>query len=180
MVVLCICTFHAPNIMTSHAHICMVFIYLWNTHSILTSKSPRHDVHTCDTFIWHINIANNYGIVLCIIHIHIVDMLQMRHSMNMIHVLHILRMVHMVHMLHMVCMGHMVNIYRTFLPYSHINGPRMHFQMNINICWQMWSKYKHISNAHVLYSYQSHAIEHGHNWTYKSRCRVHTHDMIHF
>jgi hypothetical protein len=68
------------------------------------------------------------------------------------------------------------------MPYSHIDGLGMHFQMNINMCWQMWSKYKHISNAHVLYSLQSHAIEHGHNRAYKSRCRVHTHDifMIHF
>jgi hypothetical protein len=30
------------------------------------------------------------------------------------------------------------------------------------MCWQMWSKYKHIPNAHVLYSNQSHAIKHGH------------------
>lgn len=112
MVILCICTFHDPNTMTSHAHICIVLIYLLNTHYVLTSKCPSHDVHTCNTFRWHINIANSYGIVLCIIHIHIVHMLQMKHSVHMIHVLHIF---------------HMVNICCTFMPYSHINGPRMHF-----------------------------------------------------
>jgi hypothetical protein len=74
-------------------------------------------------------------------------MLQMRHNVHMIHVLHIFCMVHMVHMLHMVRIRHIVSTCHKFMPYSHINGPRMYFQMNINMCRQMWSKYKHISKA---------------------------------
>ncbi len=104
MFISCICTFYAPDKLKSHAkpqfskcihyhiyntrtQIWMVLIFLWNTHSILTSKWIRH--------------------TYCIIHIHVVNMFQMLHCVHMIHTLHMFQLVHIVHML---CMVHMVGI----------------------------------------------------------------------
>lgn len=87
-----------PNAYTviyiAHAHVCMVFISLWSTHSIDTSK-------------W---IELTYCSLLCIIHIHVVHMFQILHWMHMIHTLDMFRLVHIVHMLHMVCIGHVVHM----------------------------------------------------------------------
>jgi hypothetical protein len=52
----------------------MVHIYLWSMYIVLTSKWPIHDVYTCGTFRWHINIVKYLCIGLWTPHIHMVRM----------------------------------------------------------------------------------------------------------
>lgn len=99
----------------------MVHIYLWNTYIVLTFKWPIHDVHTCDTLRWYIDIANT---CLCIIHIHC-------------------RYIWYIWCMHMdvlrlsICLKTCGDTCAIFAHGAHINGARMDLQMNMKMCLQI-------------------------------------------